>query len=201
MFEYIIGTITFINPYYLVIETNGIGYQILVSNPYHYSGKLEKKVKIYLHQVIREDAQLLYGFREMEEKQLFLKLIGVSGIGPKSALAILALEDHEGLINAIADENASYLTKFPGVGKKTAQQMVLDLKGKLDELEMTPTAVKAMTNQPKVKTNQALNEALEALCALGYNDREIKRITPDLKSMDSQSTDQYLSQALKLIMK
>ncbi|MGC3438144.1 Holliday junction branch migration protein RuvA, partial [Enterococcus faecium] len=85
---------------------------------------------IYVHQVIREVAHLLYGFDSLEDKQLFLRLVSVSGIGPKSALAIMASEDHSGLIQAVESCDVTYLTKFPGVGKKTAQQMILDLKGK-----------------------------------------------------------------------
>ena len=127
MYEYIIGKVTFVSPYYIVVETNGIGYQISVDNPYRYSGKMDTDIKLYLHQVVREDAQLLFGFGSLEEKQLFLKLISVSGIGPKSGLAIMAsVADHGGLINAIEGEDVTYLTKFPGVGKKTAQQMILD---------------------------------------------------------------------------
>lgn len=200
MYEYIIGTITYISPYYIVLETNGIGYQISVGNPYRYSGKTEA-VKVYLHQVIREDAHVLYGFGDLEEKQLFLKLISVSGIGPKSALAIMASEDHGGLIHAIESEDAAYLTKFPGVGKKTAQQMVLDLKGKLGDLERSEAAVEAMSQAIPSTNNHSLAEALEALSALGYSEKEIKKVTPKLEELEQAQTDEYLRTALKLMMK
>ncbi|WP_086349549.1 Holliday junction branch migration protein RuvA [Candidatus Enterococcus clewellii] len=200
MYEYIIGTITYISPYYIVVEANGIGYQVSVGNPYRYSGKTEA-VQVYLHQVIREDAHTLYGFGDLEEKQLFLKLISVSGIGPKSALAIMASEDHGGLINAIESEDAKYLTKFPGVGKKTAQQMVLDLKGKLGDLERSESAVEAMAKAIPSSGNQPLAEALEALGALGYSDKEIKKVTPTLEELEQAQTDEYLRTALKLMMK
>lgn len=134
MYEYLKGIVTFINPYYIVVENQGIGYQIALGNPYRYSSKLNQEIMIYLHQVIREDTHSLYGFGTLEEKQLFLKLVSVSGIGPKSALAIMASDDHAGLIQAMETGDVTYLTKFPGVGKKTAQQMILDLKGKLGEL-------------------------------------------------------------------
>ena len=164
---------------------------------------MDTDIKLYLHQVVREDAQLLFGFGSLEEKQLFLKLISVSGIGPKSGLAIMAsVADHGGLINAIEGEDVTYLTKFPGVGKKTAQQMILDLKGKLGELESSEAAVAAMTATEVVTTsNQALAEALEALSALGYRDREIKRITKQLEALGETTTDVYLSNALKFMMK
>ncbi|MGC6770092.1 Holliday junction branch migration protein RuvA [Enterococcus sp. LJL51] len=199
MYEYIIGNITYISPYYIVLETNGIGYQVSVGNPYRYSGKTETKV--YLHQVIREDAHSLYGFADLEEKQLFLKLISVSGIGPKSALAIMASEDHGGLIHAIEAEDAAYLTKFPGVGKKTAQQMVLDLKGKLGELERSEAAAEAMAKSTVKTGTKELTEALEALSALGYSEKEIKKVTPQLEALEASQTDVYLRSALKLMMK
>lgn len=199
MYEYLKGIVTFINPYYLVLETQGIGYQIALGNPYRYSGKLNQEVKIYVHQVIREDAQLLYGFDSLEEKQLFLRLVSVSGIGPKSALAIMASEDHSGLIQAVESGDVTYLTKFPGVGKKTAQQMILDLKGKFGELSIdTPFT---LFDEASAQDTSALSEAMEALAALGYSEREIKRVEKQLKEVENQTTDEYLRQALKLMMK
>lgn len=199
MYEYLTGVVTFINPYYLVIETNGIGYQIALGNPYRYSSKLNKEIKLYVHQVIREDAHLLYGFDSLEEKQLFLRLVSVSGIGPKSALAIMASDDHSGLIQAVETGDVTYLTKFPGVGKKTAQQMILDLKGKFGELNIdTPFN---LFDESTAQDATALSEAMEALSALGYSDKEVKRVEKQLKEVENLTTDEYLRQALKLMMK
>ncbi|MGH1897671.1 Holliday junction branch migration protein RuvA [Enterococcus hirae] len=199
MYEYLTGVVTFINPYYLVIETNGIGYQIALGNPYRYSSKLNKEIKLYIHQVIREDAHLLYGFDSLEEKQLFLRLVSVSGIGPKSALAIMASDDHSGLIQAVETGDVTYLTKFPGVGKKTAQQMILDLKGKFGELSIdTPFN---LFDESTAQDATALSEAMEALSALGYSDKEVKRVEKQLKEVENLTTDEYLRQALKLMMK
>ncbi|EPI5830623.1 Holliday junction branch migration protein RuvA [Enterococcus hirae] len=199
MYEYLTGVVTFINPYYLVIETNGIGYQITLGNPYRYSSKLNKEIKLYVHQVIREDAHLLYGFDSLEEKQLFLRLVSVSGIGPKSALAIMASDDHSGLIQAVETGDVTYLTKFPGVGKKTAQQMILDLKGKFGELSIdTPFN---LFDESTAQDATALSEAMEALSALGYSDKEVKRVEKQLKEVENLTTDEYLRQALKLMMK
>lgn len=204
MFEYIKGLVTFVSPYYIVVETNLVGYQILVANPFRFSTYYNQEVKVYVHQVIRDDAHTLYGFSTLEEKQLFLKLISVSGIGPKSALAIMALDDHGGLVYAIEIEDAAYLTKFPGVGKKTAQQMVLDLQGKLDDLAVDTPAVTAMAKQDSlfaVVSDHELKEALEALRALGYTEREVKRITKELEALPQATTDEYLRHGLKLLMK
>ena len=134
MYEYIKGKVVAVHPAYIVLEIANIGYQISMGNPYRYSSYLEQEVTVYTHLAIREDAHTLYGFSRLEEKLLFLKLLSVSGIGPKSALAIMANDDHEGLIFAVEHDDVTYLTKFPGVGKKTAQQMILDLKGKVGDL-------------------------------------------------------------------
>ena len=199
MYESLTGVVTVINPYYIVVEANGIGYQIALGNPYRYSSQMNKEVKIYVHQVIREDAHLLYGFGSLEEKQLFLRLVSVSGIGPKSALAIMASDDHSGLIHAVESGDVTYLTKFPGVGKKTAQQMILDLKGKFGELSIeTPFN---LFNETALQDATALSEAMEALSALGYSEREVKRVEKQLKEVENQTTDEYLRQALKLMMK
>lgn len=204
MYEYIKGIVTFVSPYYMVVETNKIGYQIAVANPFRYSAYLNKEVTVYLHQVIREDAHVLYGFSNLEEKQLFLKIISVSGIGPKSGMAIMALDDHAGLVTAIESEDAKYLTKFPGVGKKTAQQMILDLKGKLGELEIVGEPKGVVATQDDLFStvdDSSLNEAIEALKALGYSEREIKRIKKELEVMTGKATDEILRQGLKLLMK
>lgn len=115
MFEYFKGYLAEIFPTYVVLEVNHIGYQLFVANPFRFDNVLKTETKFYVHQVIREDAHTLYGFQTIEEKQLFLKLISVSGIGPKSALSILASEDSIGLVHAIENSDVAYLTKFPGL--------------------------------------------------------------------------------------
>lgn len=196
MYEYLIGTITYITPYYLVLEVNGIGYQIALGNPYRYSSKLNKEEKIYVHQVVREDAHALFGFGSLAEKQLFLRLISVSGIGPKSGLAIMADDDHQGLIQAIENGDVTYLVRFPGIGKKTAQQLILDLKGKLGELADGP--IQKQTDLLTADEGE-LGEAMAALGALGYSDKEIKRVKKVLGQENLPSTDAYLRAALKLM--
>lgn len=200
MYEYIIGTIVKVTPRYIVVESGQMGYLVFVANPFHYQVDLDRQQKIYLHQAVRETEIMLYGFVDEAEKQLFLKLLNVSGIGPKSALAILASEDHSGLINAIEQEDDGYLTNFPGIGKKTAKQIILDLKGKLNDLDQTKLVGQqgielTTTEQPY------LQEAIEALSALGYTKTEIKRVAKKLETYAGDSTDAYLRQGLRLIMK
>lgn len=197
MYEYIKGILTKITAKYIVVETAGIGYLLHVANPYAYSGKMNQEVQVYLHQVVREDAHLLYGFETEEEKQLFLNLISVSGIGPVSALAIIAADDNAGLVQAIESKNITYLTKFPKIGKKTAQQMVLDLEGKINlDLEDAP----AQTNAKVSEENQALEEAMEAMLALGYKATELKKIKKFFEGT-TDTAENYIKSALKMLVK
>lgn len=197
MYEYIKGILTKITAKYIVVETAGIGYLLHVANPYAYSGKMNQEVHVYLHQVVREDAHLLYGFETEEEKQLFLNLISVSGIGPVSALAIIAADDNAGLVQAIESKNITYLTKFPKIGKKTAQQMVLDLEGKINlDLEDAP----AQSNAKVSEENQALEEAMEAMLALGYKATELKKIKKFFEGT-TDTAENYIKSALKMLVK
>ena len=197
MYEYIKGILTKITAKYIVVETAGIGYLLHVANPYAYSGKMNQEVQVYLHQVVREDAHLLYGFETEEEKQLFLNLISVSGIGPVSALAIIAADDNAGLVQAIESKNITYLTKFPKIGKKTAQQMVLDLEGKINlDLEDAPAQSKAKATEE----NQALEEAMEAMLALGSKATELKKIKKFFEGT-TDTAENYIKSALKMLVK
>lgn len=118
MYDYIKGKLTKITAKYIIIEAGGLGYIVNVANPYSFSDVMNQDIQVYLHQVIREDAQLLFGFHTEDEKAVFLNLISVSGIGPTTALAIIAVDDNEGLVNAIDTSNIKYLMKFPKIGKK-----------------------------------------------------------------------------------
>lgn len=201
MYEYLTGTITQVFPAYIIVENNGIGYLINVANPFRFKTDETKQEKIYLHQIVRENEIALYGFSDFNEKQLFLKLISVSGIGPKSALAILANEDHNGFVSAVNNDDDAYLTKFPGIGKKTAKQIILDLKGKLGGLE-SGEPLKGQQDLEIVaeQASPYLKEALEALLALGYTKTEVKKTGRKLLDFKGDSTDEYLRQALRLMM-
>lgn len=197
MYEYINGLITNIYPAYIVVcDRSGVGYKLYTANPYRFEQNVESHV--YVEQIVRENEIALYGFMDENEKILFNKLLNVSGIGPKSALAILASGDAQGLVNAVANDDASYLTQFPGVGKKTAQQIILDLKGKLDDLAVSAGLDLTMT-QP-VDNNQALADALAALTSLGYSAKEIAKIEKTLAQTED-TTDGYIRSALKLLVK
>ena len=125
MYEYIKGIVTNVESSYIVLENNGIGYLIYTANPYSFN--LEEEYKIYIYQVVKEDELSLYGFKEKEEKDLFLKLIEVKGLGPRMAMPMLATGSINGIIDAIERENILYLKKFPKIGDKVARQIILDL--------------------------------------------------------------------------
>ncbi|MDF2857732.1 MAG: ATP-dependent helicase RuvA [Neobacillus sp.] len=204
MYEFIKGTIRFVGPEYIVVENNGIGYQISTPNPFIYSSKMDTIVTVYTYHYVREDLMALYGFETREEKKLFTKLLNVSGIGPKGALAILASGEVEQVVSAIENEDETFLVKFPGVGKKTARQMILDLKGKLQDVvpDYFPNLFNAdkfpqTANQPN---DVAFEEAMLALKALGYSEKEIKKIAPELRK-EQLSTDQYIKKALQRLLK
>lgn len=195
MYEYLNGELAHILPTAIVVDVHGVGYQVVFANPYRLQDSLKKQIKVLVQQVVREDSITLYGFISSEERELFQRLISVSGIGPKSAMSILANDDTEGFVNAVESGNVTYLTKFPGVGKKTAQQIILDLKGKFEALP--EEATKAV-----VPTNQAtLEEAKEALLGLGYSAKEITKIWKSLEAAAPSTTQEALKVAFKLLMK
>jgi len=193
------GTVINIEPETIVIEVHDVGYLVYCGNPYRYEEWLNETVTVYTYQHVREDAIRLYGFFHREERKLFEKLLQVSGIGPKGALAIVAAEQPQLVVEAIENEDEAFLVKFPGVGKKTARQMILDLKGKVQELVPTLTQETKGLGRlfpKKSSENEELEEAVEALKALGYVDREIKKVLPTLRE-NQLSTDQYIKLALK----
>lgn len=181
MFGYIIGSVKYLTSNHIVLENNGIGYIIFVANPYSY--EIGKEYTVYTYQNISENENSLYGFKSMDEKELFLRLIAVKGLGPKTALPMFASGSVSGIIDAIDRENILYLTKFPKVGDKLARQIILDLKGKLNTKE---TAVAQD------------DELIEALVSLGYKNADIKKI---ISKVDQSATiENQIKEALKLLL-
>jgi Holliday junction DNA helicase RuvA len=181
MYSYIKGILTNIESNYIVLENNDIGYLIYTSNPYSYN--INEEYKIYVYQNVKEDELSLYGFKTKDERDLFLKLIDVKGLGPKMALGIIAGNTND-VVSAIERGDINYLKKFPKIGDKVARQIVLDLKGKLVESEET-----------KKIENEELVEALEAL---GYKKADIKKVLPNIKE---EKIENQIKEALKLLLK
>lgn len=185
MYNYITGTVKEINPNSITMENNGIGYQILTPNPYEY--KIDTIDKVFIYHHVREELFQLFGFKDKEAKKLFIKLLSVKGIGPKSAMAILATGNVNDVIGAIELGNSKFLNKFPGIGPKASQQIILDLKGKLN-----------LQEEFLVKSDN-ITEVEEALNSLGYKAKEIKKA---LKNLDpTKPTNQLLKDALATMLK
>ena len=198
MYAYIKGTLSQLFPTHVVVETCGIGYEIQTPNSYRFQKYLEKEVQIYTSLIVREDAQLLYGFINEEEKEMFLSLIKVTGIGPKSALAILASSTPHEVKLAIENENDAYLTQFPGIGKKTARQIVLDLKVKVTITEENSDDL-LQTQVNGNEQNQIISEALLALQALGYSKRELTKVEKSLNKHNVNSVDEDVKIGLQTL--
>jgi len=182
MYDYLIGTVTKIEADYIALECNNVGFKVHVASPFSFKKDSEYKIEVYCH--IREDENSLFGFKTEGEKELFMKLISVKGIGPKMTLPILAMGDIGEIRKAIDDENVNYLKKFPKIGDKVARQIILDLKGKLD------------FEASKVIVSDELNSALKAL---GYKEKEIKSIANDVDR--ELPIEKQIKEALKLLLK
>lgn len=190
MYSYISGIITEIIPTGITIENNGIGYFIEVANPFAYN--ISNEHIIYVVQIIREDSNAIYGFTSNEQKAMFKDLISVKGIGPKTALAILAAAEPNQIKNAIIQEDTTYLQKFPKIGKKAASQIVLDLANKYGN-----ETIAVDISNPIV--NGDTDDVLEALMALGYNKKDVSKL---LKQVDiTMSTEEKIKEILKLMLK
>ncbi|XMB66180.1 Holliday junction branch migration protein RuvA [Mycoplasmatota bacterium zrk1] len=184
MYAYLIGAISEQYPTHVVLECNGIGFLIKTPNPYVFS--IDKTYKVYTYQHVREDLIELYGFIKKDERELFLKLISVKGIGPKGALAILATGSVSSIISAIESGNSEYLRKFPGIGPKASQQIVLDLKGKFSDVGHL--------------IDNNINDVREVLLSLGYSSKEVNKVLQKIPFEDN-SLDEMIKIALQMMLK
>lgn len=206
MIDFIEGNVTYLETDYIVIETGGIGYRIFCTNPYDYQSEEGKRIRIHTHYHVKEDAMHLYGFATREQRELFRMLLEVNGVGPKAALSILASATPEQLVSAIGREDVQALTKFPGIGKKTAQRLILDLKDKLKGMAAEyPASVEERggSDASLSASSSSLDEALEALVSLGYRREEINRILPSLKETAAAEApaDEIVKKALGLLVR
>lgn len=179
----ITGKITLKKDKFVIIETTGVGYKIAIApDTYIDLGKAGDSATLFIHTHVREDAFDLYGFKEYEELEFFEMLIGVSGIGPKGALGILGVASIGTLTKAIKTNDLGYLTKISGIGKKTAEKMILELRDKLGD--------------EGVATLREELDAMEALKSLGYSQNEAREA---LKQVSAQDTNTKVREALKIL--
>ena len=194
MIYFLIGEVELLEKNFVVINNNNVGYQIKISDATHkkildlISNDRKKKIKFYTFMTIKDEIIFLYGFLSREELEIFNQLLNVSGIGSKAAMNILANITHENILSAIANENINLLSSVPGIGKKTAQRLILELKDKINKLDLNISA-----------DNKNFLEAQEALFSLGYSQSDIIKITTQIKNQNQNlSTEEIIKQALKL---
>ena len=193
MIEYIKGDIAEITPTYAVIDNHGIGYFVNISLNTFTALQNEKNSTLYIYESIREDAHLLYGFKDKHERELFMLLISVSGVGPNSARMILSSLTPNELESAIATSNVNSLKAVKGIGAKTAQRIIVDLKDK----------IKAPSDSLNIQIpayNEIYDEALAALTMLGFSQQASQKVLKKLLSAgQSYSVEDVIKQALKMM--
>ena len=195
MFAYIKGTLEIKGINYVVIENNGIGYKIYMSSKSIGTiGNVGESVKVHTHYHVREDDISLYGFTTDEELRMFEILINVSGVGVKSALTMLSDITPASFAMAVISDDVTRLTKVPGVGKKTAQRLILELKDKLKSENISgEDAIEEYVKETKVD-----NDAITALQVLGYSKKEIEQALEKINTKDL-STEETIKMALKYL--
>lgn len=188
MIAYIKGNVEIINIDSIVVEAYGVGYEINFAKPEKLT--LGQAVQIYIYEHIREDEDTLYGFLNRPEKDLFTKLISVKGLGPKTAMGILRASTYDAIITAIEQQDVAFIKSMPGIGAKTASQIILDLKGKLVQSETVSAS----------KSSKEMEDALEALKALGYKQSECTQVLKHFASFPNKSTDEYVKIGLQFLL-
>lgn len=202
MYAYIKGELAEINIDHIVIETGGIGYQIFIpGQTFEYLPGIGEELKVYTYLYLREDAMILYGFLTKDDLELFKLLISVSGIGPKGGLAILSTLDADDLRFAVLSGDAKAIAKAPGVGGKTAQRVILELKDKMsleEAFEKKTQHVQTQVNAPAAGSIK--NDAVLALTALGYSSTESLKAVSRVEITDAMDVEDVLKAALKHIL-
>ena len=201
MYEYIRGQFQGLSKDYVVIELNNIGYKIFTSgNTMSNMPKVGDEVLLYLEQIVREDFIGLYGFTTREELEMFKLLLSINGVGAKAALSLLSISTVNNLKYAIMMGDEKHITRAPGIGKKTAQRIILELKDKLKPDELTSEEgqlIEGINDNSDYSFN--INETLSALMALGYTEKEAQKA---LEKVDKTlSIENMIKESLKLLMR
>ena len=196
MIEYIKGEIVELTPARLILECGGVGYELNISLTTYSAFNGKKTGKLFVYEVIREDAHLLFGFAERVERELFLLLTSVSGVGPNTARMILSSLPPKELVETIASKNEAVLTAVKGIGSKTAQRILVDLKNKVKSVEgLTPVDVVAAPSNGAVA-----EEAVAALVMLGFQKAASqKAVTAILKGSPAMAVEQVIKTALRML--
>lgn len=198
MIQYIKGTLADMDEESVIIDHQGIGFQVYISGQtFEYLPAVGSEIKMYIYFQVKEDAFCLYGFLTKDDLRIFKLLIGVNGVGPKGALAILSVLSPDDLRFAVVADNAKAISKAPGIGAKTAQRIVLELKDKL-KLEDAFTAQDELVKNPQVEMEKGVRqEALLALTALGYSASEATQVLSGIEITADSDVEAVLKQALR----
>ncbi|PTM58321.1 Holliday junction branch migration protein RuvA [Desmospora activa] len=202
MIDFIRGHIAYHTTEYVVVEANGVGYRLFCPNPFQWTEGEE--VRIFTHQVVREDAHTLYGFPDADLRDCFRLLLEVSGIGPKVALAVVGAGSPAALVEAVEREDLRFLTKLPGIGKKTAQRLILDLKDKLKKASWAQSLSTEAVTTPSTVSRALSSDVIEALTALGYNEEEASVAVDEARRSfadEEPSLDDWIRRALQISIK
>ncbi|EDS76319.1 holliday junction DNA helicase RuvA [Clostridium botulinum C str. Eklund] len=199
MFEYIKGTYMGLNKDYIIVESNNIGYKIYTSgNTMANMPNINEKVKIYIEQIVREDFIGVYGFLREDERAMFNLLLTISGVGAKAALSLLSISNVSNLKVSIMQEDYKMLTRAPGIGKKIAQRITLELKDKIEKIYEEDVENVKDISETSIDAGRKYDEATEALVALGFTQKEAEKA---LKNIDINKTiEQIIKDSLRYLM-
>jgi holliday junction DNA helicase RuvA len=201
MFEYIKGVLTDKRIGEVVVETGGVGYLLVIPlSTYEKLPPPGQEVKIFAHHYVREDAEKLYGFSTGDERDIFRRIIGISNIGPKTAISILSGVSLDVLIDCVNKSDASRLKKIPGIGEKTAQRLVIELKGKLSVSQHKEESVTGAVTTIMTEGNPR-SEAFDALLSLGYAEKQIQNALTRIESVinSNAAVEEWIKKALQII--
>ncbi len=200
MFAYIRGTVAALESDSVILDHQGIGYRIYVPSAVLAELSVGEERKLHTYFAVREDAMQLYGFLTADDLELFRLLIGVSGIGPKGALGILGVMSGDELRFAVLSEDAAGLSKAPGIGKKTAQKVIIELKDKLDLMDAFEKKAAHTAAGAAAQENSAQSDAIMALTALGYSSTEAMRaVRTAAAEEESEDAEALIRAALKFL--
>lgn len=192
MYHHIKGQVVEANPTYAVIETGGVGYLLNISLQTYTFLNGKKEALLLTELIVREDAQLLYGFYNRTEREMFKNLISVSGIGPNTGILMLSSLSPSEIATAITSEDVNTIKSIKGIGLKTAQRVIIDLKDKVSGTEINLDNINSTGNTTK-------NEALTALLSLGFNKNTAEKALAKVKVSSEDSVESVIKEALKIL--
>lgn len=198
MIALLTGTIAHKSPDHIILDVNGVGYRVQIPFSTYYELPEEGTVRLHIHTSVREDAIQLYGFRTRLEKSFFQLLIGVSGVGPKLARDILSNIQPAPLAQALMQGDIQKLSTIPGIGKKTAERLILELKEKVGKLELASLPA---AEPRQIPAGDVVDDVVSALLNLGYKEPQVRKAIGGLSAGPGVSLEELLKQALKVLMK